>query len=611
MGKARNPVAEAERFHVSLCPFSEVGAAVQGTAKKTSECCQRRKQMTHRRTRHLFKFLLIGISIFLFTLLLSTEFTFSADVWLTWDPNSEEDLMGYRIYYGYGSRDYCFSLEILDGVLCKVQNLEEGMTYYFAATAFDRDGNESDYSNEVVYTPPCIYSITPMSSFFDAAGGTGSIYVSAQSACSWSVISNISWLTVTSNSTGRGNGTIYFSVMPNPGTESRTGTLTAAGKTFSVTQAEVSQYNLTILKAGDGHGRVTTDPVGTLFPAGTVVTLTATPDPNSIFSGWSGSITGTSPVVTITMTADKTVTATFTLLETISTPATPSGPAEGSTAVGFTYVTGGSSSNLGHSVQYLFDWGDGTYSGWLPVGQTSDSKSWPSAGTYNVKAQARCATHPSVTSNWSPVLSVSILPPPPPPPNVSASDGTYTDRVRVTWEAAAGATGYKVFRNTSDDSSGAQQIGASADLSYDDMTVVEGTPYWYWVKAYSNFGDSEFSNGDSGYVALSWHSEPVNWPVYYRNNWDRSGTVTKPGAVRIRLHFSTISVEARYDHLRTDVGDDWSGDYSNVTSHEKDGNSIRLRLTSDYSITGYFIIDRVEWQGTATDQATKSGRLFQ
>jgi hypothetical protein len=95
-------------------------------------------------------------------------------------------------------------------------------------------------------------------------------------------------------------------------------------------------------------------------------------------------------------------------VEVISTPTTPSGPTSGTTGTSYSYSTGGSSSNLGHSVQYLFDWGDGTNSEWLPVGTTSASKSWVSEGTYMVQAQARCAVHTSVVSGWSGTLSVTI-----------------------------------------------------------------------------------------------------------------------------------------------------------------------------------------------------------
>ena len=86
-----------------------------------------------------------------------------------------------------------------------------------------------------------------------------------------------------------------------------------------------------------------------------------------------------------------------------------------------------------------------------------------------------------------------------PPTGVSASDGTYTDRVRVTWDAVAGATSYEVWRNNSDSSAAATRIASSvAGTAYDDTTVVPGTTYWYWVKATSAHGTSAFSDSDSG-----------------------------------------------------------------------------------------------------------------
>ena len=97
------------------------------------------------------------------------------------------------------------------------------------------------------------------------------------------------------------------------------------------------------------------------------------------------------------------------LTETISTPNTPSGPTDGYINYYYIYSTGDSTSNLGHDVQYLFDWGDGTDSGWLPVGTTSALKSWSSANDFNVTAKARCAIHTAVESSWSSSLSVNIF----------------------------------------------------------------------------------------------------------------------------------------------------------------------------------------------------------
>jgi len=107
------------------------------------------------------------------------------------------------------------------------------------------------------------------------------------------------------------------------------------------------------------------------------------------------------------MNGIKAVTANFNSVpETITAPNTPSGPTIGTTGTIYSFSTGGSSSNLGHSLQYQFDWGDGTYSGWSS--STSASKTWSSASSYAVKAQARCATDTSVVSAWSSGLSVTI-----------------------------------------------------------------------------------------------------------------------------------------------------------------------------------------------------------
>jgi hypothetical protein len=92
--------------------------------------------------------------------------------------------------------------------------------------------------------------------------------------------------------------------------------------------------------------------------------------------------------------------------ETVSTPSTPSGSSTGDVGQSLSYSTGGASSSYGHSVQYQFDWGDGTTSPWSS--STSVSHSWSSAGTYTITARARCASDTSVVSSWSGGKSVTI-----------------------------------------------------------------------------------------------------------------------------------------------------------------------------------------------------------
>ena len=83
------------------------------------------------------------------------------------------------------------------------------------------------------------------------------------------------------------------------------------------------------------------------------------------------------------------------------------------------------------------------------------------------------------------------------PTNVSASDDTYTDRVRVTWNASSGATSYKVYRATS--SGGTKTtLGSASSTTYDDTSASVGTTYFYWVKASNSYGTSDYSSYNTG-----------------------------------------------------------------------------------------------------------------
>lgn len=65
-----------------------------------------------------------------------------------WNPNSESDLAGYKVYYGTAPRDYGTVVDVGNVTSYQVDGLTEGVRYYFAVTAYDLAGNESDYSKE-------------------------------------------------------------------------------------------------------------------------------------------------------------------------------------------------------------------------------------------------------------------------------------------------------------------------------------------------------------------------------------------------------------------------------------------------------------------------------
>jgi hypothetical protein len=91
--------------------------------------------------------------------------------------------------------------------------------------------------NQSAGSSSCSYTITPTSASFAAAGGTGNVGVSAGSGCGWTATSNASWIRITSGASGSGNGGVGYSVSSNTSTSSRSGTMTVAGRTFTVTQA--------------------------------------------------------------------------------------------------------------------------------------------------------------------------------------------------------------------------------------------------------------------------------------------------------------------------------------------------------------------------------------
>ena len=89
----------------------------------------------------------------------------------------------------------------------------------------------------------CSYSIAPTAPTFTAAANAGSVNVTATAACAWTAVSNDNWLTITSGSGGAGNGAVNYSLAANTG-PARTGTLTVAGQTVTVTQANGCTYLL-------------------------------------------------------------------------------------------------------------------------------------------------------------------------------------------------------------------------------------------------------------------------------------------------------------------------------------------------------------------------------
>ena len=220
-----------------------------------------RAPRTHKYPRKLFQSLTLFVLLLGLAMIVSVDNGHSAQVSLAWDRNTETDIAGYRVYYGTASRAYNWFVDVGNTTTFTVTGLTDGATYYFAATAYDTSHLESTYSVEASKST-CTYSISPPSQSFTASAGTGTVSVSTQSTCPWTAASGVSWLTITSGSSGTGNGTVRYSVSANTSSTSRSVSSTIAKSVFTITQAGTSGSTYTIT-ASAGAG-------GTISPSGSV-----------------------------------------------------------------------------------------------------------------------------------------------------------------------------------------------------------------------------------------------------------------------------------------------------------------------------------------------------
>ena len=143
---------------------------------------------------------------------------------------------------------------------------------------------------------------------------------------------------------------------------------------------------LTVYKQGTGSGTVTSTPAGidcantchASFATGSAVTLTATADPSSTFTGWSGDCTGTG-TCQVTMDGDRWVSPTFATI----VPNQPPTPRFTFSCLGVTCRFDGSASTDSDGTIVAYHWDFGDQSGTSHI-EPTDEHTYYQAGTYNV-----------------------------------------------------------------------------------------------------------------------------------------------------------------------------------------------------------------------------------
>ena len=138
---------------------------------------------------HLRSLIVANLFVFFIFFLVSTSLSYSAEVTLAWDANTESDLAAYNVYYKTGSSGEPYdgtgidqgdsginilldNLTIPDNPSFTLTGLRDNESYYFVVTAVDSSGNESGFSTEVMHdsgSTVVTYAIT------SSSGPNGSI----------------------------------------------------------------------------------------------------------------------------------------------------------------------------------------------------------------------------------------------------------------------------------------------------------------------------------------------------------------------------------------------------------------------------------------------------
>jgi len=198
------------------------------------------------------------------------------------------------------------------------------------------------------------------------------------------------------------------------------------------------------------------------------------------------------------------------------------------------------------------------------IGEVSDNTFEDVSGLELNKIYYYCikAKNAAGVSEFSAYNSGYLSELPPPPSAITVSDGTFFNKIRVSWPKMKGAVSYEVYRNTADDFSSSSKI---ADVPYESMkktfitasdgtkttyiyylyddpgddllNTVPETKYYYWVKSYNESGASELpSRAGAGFLSSKGPSSLKA----------SNGTVFD----KIRINWSAVAGATGYDVYR-------------------------------------------------------------
>lgn len=131
--------------------------------------------------------------------------------------------------------------------------------------------------------------------------------------------------------------------------------------------------------------------------------------------------------------------------------------------------------------------------------------------------------------------------PPAQPTIYSISDNLYTDRIQLAWSAVDFASGYEIFRGTSDEIGEATSLGVvTGATTFSDTTAEAGIRYYYWIHSQNNIGNSIPATGSG--------SRKLSAPTHFSAS---DGTATE----EVILAWEPVPNATSYQIFRSSVSD--------------------------------------------------------
>lgn len=271
--------------------------------------------------------------------------------------------------------------------------------------------------------------------------------------------------------------------------------MTAAKSVTATFNKTTATYVLGVTKAGTGNGSVASSPVGiscgttcsASYLSGTTVTLTATPITGSVFAGWSGACTGTASCV-VSMTAARTVSATFNTVYTLSVA--KSGTGTGTVSSSPAGISCGTTCSKSYTSGTAV-----TLSATPAAGSVFAGWSGACTGTAACSVSMTAARSVSATFNLAPL-----------------SLGSAVDNTALTWTTLGSALWTPQTAVSSDGVDAAQ----SGVITHNQSSIIQttvvgpGTLFYRWkVSSEASFDKLGFYY--DGYLQAGWISGETGW----------------------------------------------------------------------------------------------------